>query len=137
MSIEKSISLWTYFLVHIFYAHERKPLNTPIATCGAMFEFGFIWTFVINVFQKILKLLELLQVFMVVISRKLSYLFSFSNSIVYCIDGSWLFRMSKNCNDCSLLLNLAWLSSTNLLKVFGAKIRLRAYVMDMFTILWR
>ena len=64
---------------------------------------------------------KLLQVFVIVTSRKLSYLFSFSNSIVYCIDGSWLFRMSKNCNDCSLVLSLAWLSSTNLLKVFGVK----------------
>ena len=80
---------------------------------------------------------KLLPVLVIVISRKLSCLFSFSNSIVYWIDGSWLFRMSKNCNDCSLLLNLAWLSSTNLLKDFGAKLRVRACVIDMCSILWR
>ena len=34
----------------------------------------------------------------------LVFLFSFSKSIVYCIDGSWLLSMSKNCNDCCLLL---------------------------------
>ena len=55
ISIKKSISLWRYFSVHILYALERKPLNTPIAICGAMFDFGFICTFVIDVFRKILK----------------------------------------------------------------------------------
>ena len=30
MSIKKSVSLWRYFPVHILYALERKPLNTPI-----------------------------------------------------------------------------------------------------------
>ena len=39
MLIKRFISLWTCFSVHILYAHERKPLNTPIAICGAMFEF--------------------------------------------------------------------------------------------------
>ena len=34
----------------------------------------------------------------------LVFLFSFSKSILYCIDGSWLLRMSKSCNDCCLLL---------------------------------
>ena len=48
VSIKKSTSLWRCFSVHIVYARERKPLNTPIAICGAMFEFGFICTFVIN-----------------------------------------------------------------------------------------
>ena len=55
MSIKKSISLWMCFSVHILYARERKLWNTPIAICGAMFEFGFICTFVIDVFRKILK----------------------------------------------------------------------------------
>ena len=30
-------------------------MNTPIEICDAIFEFGFYCTFVINVFQKILK----------------------------------------------------------------------------------
>ena len=76
MSFEKSISLWRYVSVHIFYARERKPLNTPTAICGAIFEFGFICTFA-DVFLKLLKLHGLLAVFMIVTSRKLSCLFSF------------------------------------------------------------
>ena len=55
MSIKKSISLWRHFLVYILYAYERKHLNTPIVICGAMFEFGLICTFVIDVFQRIFK----------------------------------------------------------------------------------
>ena len=55
MSIKKSISLLRYFSVHILYPRERKPLNTPIVACGAMFQFDFIGTFVIDVFRKILK----------------------------------------------------------------------------------
>ena len=35
--------------MHILYACERKPLNTPIVLYGAIFEFGFICTFVIDV----------------------------------------------------------------------------------------
>ena len=34
---------------------ERKPLSTPIVICGAIFESGFICTFVIDVSRKILK----------------------------------------------------------------------------------
>ena len=49
MSIKNFISLWRYFSVHILYARERKPLNTPIAICVAIFEFGFMCTFVIDV----------------------------------------------------------------------------------------
>ena len=55
MSSKNSISLWRCFSVHILYAHERKLLNTAIAICGAMFEFGFICKFVIDVFRKILR----------------------------------------------------------------------------------
>ena len=55
MSIKKPISLWRYFSVYILFARERKPLNAPIAIFGAMFEFGFAHTFVIDVFRKILK----------------------------------------------------------------------------------
>ena len=71
-------------------------------------------------FPKDFEIIRSLQVLETVTWRKLGCFFSFSNSIVYCIDESSLLRMSKNCNDCSLLLTLAWLSSTNLLKVFGA-----------------
>ena len=39
--------------------------------------------------------------------KKTGCLFTFSNSVVYYINGSWLFRMAKQCNDCSLALNLA------------------------------
>ena len=49
ISMKKSLSLWRYFSVHILYARERKPLNTIIAICGAIFEFGFMCTFVIDV----------------------------------------------------------------------------------------
>ena len=49
ISMKKSISLWRYFSVHILYARERKPLNTPIEICVAIFEFGFMCTFVIDV----------------------------------------------------------------------------------------
>ena len=45
MSIKKFISLWRCFSVHILYARERKPLDTLIAICVAMFEFGFICTY--------------------------------------------------------------------------------------------
>ena len=55
VSIKKSALLWRCFSVHILYASERKPLNSPIAICGAMFEFGFICIFVINFFREILK----------------------------------------------------------------------------------
>ena len=52
MSIKTSISHCRYFSVHILYARERKPLNTPITLCGAMFKFDFICTFVIDVFER-------------------------------------------------------------------------------------
>ena len=55
ISIKKSILLWRYFSVHILHARDSKPLNTTIAICGAMLEFGFICTFVIDVYRKILK----------------------------------------------------------------------------------
>ena len=45
ISIKKSISLWRSFSVHLLYSLERKPLNTPIAICSAMFPFSFICTF--------------------------------------------------------------------------------------------
>ena len=128
-------SLWKCQLKNLFHSgdiFERKPLNTPIARCGAMFKSGYFCKFVIDVFWKILKSLELFPVFAIVTSRKM---FSFWNSIVYCIDWSWLFGMSKNYNDCSLVLDLAWLSSRYLLKVFGGKFRLRASVIDMCSIL--
>ena len=34
---------------------ERKPLNTTIVICSAMFEFGRMCTFVTDLFRKILK----------------------------------------------------------------------------------
>ena len=37
-SIKKSISPWRCFSVHILYARERKPLNSPNVICSAMFE---------------------------------------------------------------------------------------------------
>ena len=62
MSIKKSVLPLRYFSVHIFYGHGRKPFNTPIVICGALFGFGYILfgfgyicTFVIDVFRKILK----------------------------------------------------------------------------------
>ena len=67
----------------VLYARERKPFNSLIATYGAIFGFGFICTFVIDVLRNNLKSKELLPVFVIVTSRKLSCLFSFSNSIVY------------------------------------------------------
>ena len=74
MSIKKSV----------LYARERKPFNSLIATFGAIFEFGFVCTFVIDVLRMSLKSKELLlPVFVIVTSSKLSCLFSFSNSIVY------------------------------------------------------
>ena len=55
ISIKKSSSLWRYFSVEVLFAPERKPLNTPIAVCIAIFELVFVCTFVTDVFQKILK----------------------------------------------------------------------------------
>ena len=46
--------------MHILYARERKSLNALIVVCGAIFDFRFICTFVINIFQKIVKSYELL-----------------------------------------------------------------------------
>ena len=45
--------------MHILYARERKLLNTPIVICGAIFEFGCIYAFVIGVFQTSLELVSL------------------------------------------------------------------------------
>ena len=59
-------------------------MSTSIAMCGAIFEYDFIFTVVITTFQKILKSYKMLPVFRTVISRKLSCLFSFSNSVLYC-----------------------------------------------------
>ena len=59
MVIRISISFWRYFSVHILYARERKSLNAPIVVCGAIFDFGFICIFVINIFQKFVKSYEL------------------------------------------------------------------------------
>ena len=67
----------------VLYARERKPFISLIAAYGTIFEFGFICTFVIDVLRMSLKSKELLPVFVIVTSRKLSCLFSFSNSIVY------------------------------------------------------
>ena len=77
MSIKKFISLWRCFSIHTLRARERRFLDTPIAVCGAIFELGFICTFFIYVFQKILKSWELLLVFVIVTSRKLSTCFHF------------------------------------------------------------
>ena len=68
--------------MHILYARERKPLTNATAICGAIFELGFICTYDIDAFQKILKSYELLLVFEIVTSRTLSCLFSFSNSVM-------------------------------------------------------
>lgn len=112
---------------------EKKPLNTPIAVCGAILEFDFICTFVIDNFSKIPRSHQLLTVFVTVISRKLS---QFNRVSLHCIDGSSLFRMSKNSNDSFLALNLAQLSSTNLSNVSVLCCRLRARVKDLCSIIW-
>ena len=44
MSIKKIFLLRRYFSVHILYAREKQPLNTPIAICGAMSDICFICT---------------------------------------------------------------------------------------------
>ena len=54
--------------------------------CCAIFEFGLICTIVIDVSQKIFKSYELIPVFVIVTSRKVSYLFSYSKSIMHCIN---------------------------------------------------
>ena len=63
----------------------------------------------------------------------LVFIFEFSR-VLY----RWILTVQDvKANDCSPLLNLAWLSSTNLLKVFGANLSVRACVIDMCSILWR
>ena len=59
MSIKKSISLWRYFSVHILYACERKPLSTPIATCGTMWYLCFTRV-ITSVFDSYIKEIDLL-----------------------------------------------------------------------------
>ena len=54
--------------------------------CCAIFEFGLICAIVIDVSQKIFKSYELIPVFVIVTSRKVSYLFSYSKSIMHCIN---------------------------------------------------
>ena len=54
--------------------------------CCAIFEFGLICTIVIDVSQKIFKSYELIPVFVIVTSRKVSYLLSYSKSIMHCIN---------------------------------------------------
>ena len=36
------------------YSYERKPLNTPIVIYGAIFEFRFIYTFIIDISERFL-----------------------------------------------------------------------------------
>ena len=74
-------------LVHILYARERKPFNTPIAICGAMFEFGFICTFFIC-FSKDFEIMRVITSVCDSYIKEIKHLFSFLNLIVYCIDGS-------------------------------------------------
>ena len=55
--------------MHILYTREKKPLNTPTVIYGAIFEYSFIFTFVTDAFQKILKSCELLPIFAMSKSR--------------------------------------------------------------------
>lgn len=36
------------------YSYEREPLNTPIVIYGAIFEFRFIYTFIIDISERFL-----------------------------------------------------------------------------------
>lgn len=36
------------------YSYERKPLNTPIVIYGAIFEFRYIYTFIIDISERFL-----------------------------------------------------------------------------------
>ena len=102
--------------------------------CGALFGFGYICTFAIYVFRKILKLQDLILVVVILVLKKLISLFLFSNSIVYCINELDF----SDCRDCALVLNFKWnhqqISHQN---VFGAMLKVRPCVIDMWTILWR
>ena len=125
MSIKKPISLWRYFSVYILFVRERKPLNAPIAICGAMFEFGFAHTFVIDVFRKILKYIH-----------QGNWAVSFHFRIQSCIvsidlDCSGCLRTAIIALYCQILHGYINKS----LKVFGAKLRMRSYVTDMCSIL--
>ena len=116
MSVLSFWSLWKYFSAHILCTRERKPLNTPTVIYGATSEFSFISTFVIDAFQKILKLCGLLPIFVMDRSRWLSCLFSFSKKcfiiIVRC-QGLYLKsgKLSKKGNFCFILENLENLKS--------------------------
>ena len=49
----------------------------------------------------------------------------------------WVITWVKNYDYCWLVLNLAWLSSTNLLSIFGAVLRIRVRVINMWSIFLR
>ena len=135
LSIKKSVSLWRYFQCIFCRLVKENLLSIPLWHIMLYNEFGFIWFYFL--FPKNFKIVRVVTGDLMVTSRKPSGFFRFSNLIVYCIDGSWLFISSKNCNDFSLALNLAWLLKTNLLKIFGTMLTMRAYVLDMYSIHWR
>ena len=68
-------------------------------------------------------------------TEQLVFIFEFSR-VLY--QWTWFFSMSKDCRDCALVLNFTWnhqqISHQN---VFGAMLKVRPCVIDMWTILWR
>ena len=107
----KNISPWWCFSVYILYTCELKSLNIPIVIFGVILEFVTCEHVAIDVFWKNLKSYQLLPLFVIV--RKLSVWSVCINfwiqlcALLKDIDCSW---SDLNCNDCSLVLNLPWLS---------------------------
>ena len=115
-----------YFSEQMCSALDRNPLNTSIVMFEQMLECGFIWKFVITGLRYTTKSQELLKLLLIVTSKTLSYLLSFSHSIIYCICGPWLLRTFKHSVGSYLLLNQTWESLAYRQNVLGARPNVKA-----------
>ena len=98
-------SLWKYQLNNLFHSGDtfqcilcmlmKENLWILSLWYVVLYLSLILFVHLLLMFLKDLKSFELLPVFVIVLWRKLSCLFSFSYSIVYCIYGSWLLKMSK------------------------------------------
>ena len=123
ISTRKFNSSSRYFSEHNFFALDTNPLKMPLINAGLTYECGFIWAFVIAFFRCILNSYFPVPVFIIVRSK----MFSFRDFyFVYFIALFCLFKIFRKLWDWCSVSNLAWLSSTYLLYVNGAKFVARA-----------
>ena len=129
-------SLWKYQL-KIYFPLEILFSRCSVCSWKETFEYShcgmccYIWVgFCLHIcYWCFPKDFEIVPVFMIITSKKLSWFFIFKRN---CVLNRWILtvRMSINYKDCSLVLSTAWKPSTNLLNIFGTTLRVRNHFID-------